>query len=369
MQATSLTHNVCANFSSSMAKFGEGDKRWIVEDRPDGTNVHNWHWNEKDCLPWSKKRLGELLENITILEGEGGLWVQTTDVESVTGDAYVNIRKGKIIPGYEIAIRAAWKGEAKDGNGNSLAKVSGIFEFPYVADENADEDPEIKVQVKDESPVGQRLREAFLAKGKPVVLKKLAQFVKEFAAGGPAKDELEAKAPAKASEKSEKPKSTAVPATKEVPTTAVRAPQPKVKEGFKTIRLTEKFQCRPHNLYEILMNDRSWKAFTSSNAQISKEVGGMFTIFDGAVTGVNVKLEENKLIVQKWRFNSWADGHYSNVILSFEEPEVGLTVVKLTQTNVPDEDRYGNATVVENTERGWKDLIFHKIRAVFGYGL
>lgn len=222
-------------------------------------------------------------------------------------------RKGKIIPGYEIAIRAAWKGEAKDGNGNSLAKVSGIFEFPYVADENADEDPEIKVQVKDESPVGQRLREAFLAKGKPVVLKKLAQFVKEFAAGGPAKDELEAKAPAKASEKSEKPKSTAVPATKEVPTTAVRAPQPKVKEGFKTIRLTEKFQCRPHNLYEILMNDRSWKAFTSSNAQISKEVGGMFTIFDGAVTGVNVKLEENKLIVQKWRFNSWADGHYSNV--------------------------------------------------------
>jgi hypothetical protein len=28
------------------------------------------------------------------------------------------------------------------------------------------------------------------------------------------------------------------------------------------------------------------------------------------------------------------------VILTFEEPEVGLTVVKLTQTNVPDEDRY-----------------------------
>lgn len=75
-----------------MAKFGEGDKRWIVEDRPDGANVHNWHWNEKDCLPWSKKRLGELLENIVILEGEGGLWVQTTNIESVTGDAYVNIR-------------------------------------------------------------------------------------------------------------------------------------------------------------------------------------------------------------------------------------------------------------------------------------
>lgn len=75
-----------------MAKFGEGDKRWIVQERADGTNVHNWHWNEKDCLPWAKKRLGELLENIPILEGEGGLWIQTTNIESVTGDAYVNIR-------------------------------------------------------------------------------------------------------------------------------------------------------------------------------------------------------------------------------------------------------------------------------------
>lgn len=28
------------------------------------------------------------------------------------------------------------------------------------------------------------------------------------------------------------------------------------------------------------------------------------------------------------------------MILSLEEPEVGLTVVKLTQTNVPEEDRY-----------------------------
>ena len=31
--------------------------------------------------------------------------------------------------------------------------------------------------------------------------------------------------------------------------------------------------------------------------------------------------------------------------------------------------RYGNETVVENTERGWRDLIFHKIRAIFGFGL
>ncbi|PWA19122.1 aha1 domain-containing protein [Artemisia annua] len=57
------------------------------------------------------------------------------------------------------------------------------------------------------------------------------------------------------------------------------------------------------------------------------------------------------------------------VRLVLEEPEPGVTVVNLTQTDVPEEDRYGNSTVVENTERGWRDLIFHKIRAVFGFGV
>lgn len=27
-----------------MAKWGAGDPRWIVEERPDATNVNNWHW-------------------------------------------------------------------------------------------------------------------------------------------------------------------------------------------------------------------------------------------------------------------------------------------------------------------------------------
>ena len=29
-----------------MAKWGEGDPRWIVEERQDSHNVNNWHWKE-----------------------------------------------------------------------------------------------------------------------------------------------------------------------------------------------------------------------------------------------------------------------------------------------------------------------------------
>ena len=53
---------------------------------------------EKDALEWSKNRLGELLGGLQICDGQGGLWVKLTSLTSCTGEAYVNRRKGKIIP-------------------------------------------------------------------------------------------------------------------------------------------------------------------------------------------------------------------------------------------------------------------------------
>lgn len=40
---------VCA----AMAKWGQGDPRWIVEEREDGTNVNNWHWCGRRAGGWA----------------------------------------------------------------------------------------------------------------------------------------------------------------------------------------------------------------------------------------------------------------------------------------------------------------------------
>ncbi|KAK9123123.1 hypothetical protein Sjap_012725 [Stephania japonica] len=241
---------------------------------------------------------------------------------------------------------------------------------PYIADENHDEDPEVRITVKDDGPIGRALKDAFLNKGKPLILEKVRVFVEAMAKGGPAKGELEAK-----KKNASSTNSTANSATNSINSAVAAAPARmekkvrKEREGFKAISMTERFNCRGRDLYEILMDENRWKGFTQSNARISKEVGGEFSLFDGAVTGTNQELQEGKLIVQKWRFSNWADGIHSTVRIAMDEPESGVTVVKLTQTGVPEEDRYGNSTVVENTERGWRDLIFNKIRAVFGFGI
>ncbi|KAJ0987322.1 hypothetical protein J5N97_005678 [Dioscorea zingiberensis] len=324
-----------------MAKYGEGDKRWIVEERADGANVHNWHWAERDCLEWSRSLLSSLLSGLPVLSGEGGLTIKTKTLDRLDGEAYVNIRKGKVIPGYELSLSLSFDAEAGGDSPDSapLAQFSGTIEIPYLADENAGEDPEVKVSLREDAgPVGARIKEAFLAKGKPLILEKIRVYVQAMANGGPAKDELEVKKPVSKN-------STAASAAPPAPAKKEEKKEKKGREGFKTISMTEKFYCRAKDLYEILMDENRWKGFTQSNARISKEVGGEFSLFDGSITGVNQELQEGKVIVQKWRFGSWNDGIFSTVKLSFDEPEPGVTIVKLMQTDVPEEDRYGNSTV------------------------
>jgi len=147
-----------------------------------------------------------------------------------------------------------------------------------------------------------------LSKGKPLILEKVRVWVQSMARGGPVKDELEPKKAAPSPSPSPAPATTAAPKKE-----SATATKKKEKKGVKSISMTERFNCRAKDLFEILMDENRWKGFTQSNARISKEVGGEFSIFDGSVTGKNLELQEGKLIVQNWRFGSWNDGVQSTV--------------------------------------------------------
>ena len=54
-----------------MARVGEGDPRWLVAERTDGRNVNGWHWEEKNALSWTKKRIQELLKETGSSKKEG----------------------------------------------------------------------------------------------------------------------------------------------------------------------------------------------------------------------------------------------------------------------------------------------------------
>ena len=49
------THAHKQQQQQQMAKLGEGDPRWIVSDRPDGTNINGWHWEETNKMKFCKE--------------------------------------------------------------------------------------------------------------------------------------------------------------------------------------------------------------------------------------------------------------------------------------------------------------------------
>jgi len=137
-----------------MAKWGEGDPRWIVEERPDATNVNNWHWTEKNADNWSKKKIKELFTNQLIEDSAvGKVWVE--GVDKVEGEARVNNRKGKVILFYEWDIVLSWKGTV---NGSSRT-ITGKIDIPNFSEEHEDmNDVDVECRLTYPDPEAQPLR-------------------------------------------------------------------------------------------------------------------------------------------------------------------------------------------------------------------
>ncbi|XP_068564428.1 activator of 90 kDa heat shock protein ATPase homolog 1-like isoform X2 [Cebidichthys violaceus] len=128
-----------------MAKWGEGDPRWIVEQRTDGTNVNNWHWTERDVSSWSSVLLRDLLLGVS-LKGPEGV-VELTEVDRLEGESSINNRRGKLFFFYEWRLRASWLGTSSSG-----VKFRGTVDVSNLSDENDMDDLDISVSLCKDQP-------------------------------------------------------------------------------------------------------------------------------------------------------------------------------------------------------------------------
>ncbi len=122
----------------------------------------------------------------------------------------------------------------------------------------------------------------------------------------------------------------------------------------KNIRQTVTFNAAPHEVYEILMDQKKHAELVGSTAKISRQVGGKFVIYGGEIDGTNLELVPDRKIVQTWRYSDWPKGHYSTVTFAFEAVDKG-TRLTFTQTDVPD-DKY------EDIKQGWKDYYWQPMK-------
>ncbi|XP_041273119.1 activator of 90 kDa heat shock protein ATPase homolog 2-like isoform X2 [Onychostruthus taczanowskii] len=291
-----------------MAKWGQGDPRWIVEERADATNVNNWHWTERDATSWSKRKLKEVLEGL-VVEGEAGR-CEIGDLKHVEGEASCNSRKGKLIFFYEWNLRLSWKGTVKE----SGEKHKGSVEIPNLSEENEVDDTEINVSKK--KGEGDALKDLMRTEGTTKVREALRDYLKalktEFTLGMI----LPTKAPVGQELAMERKPSGS---TVQDSVTAQSLDMVGVKIPTVRIHMREVFNSPADELYSI---------FTK------KEV-------------------PSQRIVLKWRCRSWPDEHYATVALNFQEL-AAQSELELECKGVP-------VSHEESTRQCWKKQYFEEI--------
>ncbi|KAM5227554.1 activator of 90 kDa heat shock protein ATPase homolog 2 [Ctenodactylus gundi] len=324
-----------------MAKWGQGDPRWIVEEREDGTNVNNWHWTERDATSWSKGKLRELLVGIAV-ENEAGR-CETSELQQVEGEASCSSRRGKLIFFYEWNIRLGWKGTIKE----SGAKHKGLIEIPNLSEENEVDDTEVNVSKKKGD--GDVLKDLMKTAGTVKVREALGDYLKalktEFTTGmilptkALANQELTIKR--KLSENASQASSPVVLGVR-IPTVA--------------LHMTERFDTTVEQLYSIFTVKDLVQKFSKSAAVLEAEKGGKFQMFGGNITGEYTELLTNRKIVMKWRFRNWPEEHYATVALSFV-PTLGQTELQLDCKGVP-------VCKEENMKFCWQKQHFEEIKGL-----
>ena len=176
-----------------MAKFGEGDGRWIVKEREDGANCNNWHWTTKDVSKHVKEALSHAVKG-EIFPLDGPLANMRIKSCETTGEASVNNRKGRTFIIYELEMKLKWAGDLVDGDGSTKESASGSIRFPDVSAESLD-DLEAEFETKTR---GSALSEAMRKQGLPCLKAAIQTRIKELQAEVTAEAAAQKPPPAKA---------------------------------------------------------------------------------------------------------------------------------------------------------------------------
>uniref|UniRef100_A0A1B0DFV0 Activator of Hsp90 ATPase AHSA1-like N-terminal domain-containing protein n=1 Tax=Phlebotomus papatasi TaxID=29031 RepID=A0A1B0DFV0_PHLPP len=255
-----------------MAKWGEGDPRWIVEERPDATNVNNWHWTEKNATPWSKEKLRALLQDFVV--DEGSAKVTVTEIEKLDGESSANNRKGKLIFFYEWNIVAKWKGQLP----GEESSVTGKITIPNLSEENDLKDIDVLVTVDENDSQSEQLKQFMYNVGREKIRELLGVYVREL------REEFSKGMILPKKDGSNPPKVDAVSNIKSgfnkkiniEPVVNTQASKGSVghKISVVTITSSENFQCQANALYDALTRVEMVTAFTRAHVKMDPVPGG-----------------------------------------------------------------------------------------------
>jgi activator of HSP90 ATPase len=119
----------------------------------------------------------------------------------------------------------------------------------------------------------------------------------------------------------------------------------------------------PREIYHAWLSSKGHEGITGGQpARISAQEGADFSVWDGYITGRNLRLERDRLIVQSWRTTKFTQTDPDSQIEVLLEPVSAGTLVTVHHTNVPD----GHLSYRDG---GWQNSYFETMKVHFRSGV
>jgi activator of HSP90 ATPase len=107
----------------------------------------------------------------------------------------------------------------------------------------------------------------------------------------------------------------------------VEKPSTSANQSRTSIHYEIDFTPSPQRLYQAILDEKQFAAFSGLAATIDPAPGGAFSMFGGLIVGRTVELVPDRRIVQAWRPTHWDPGIYSIVHFEFTPRAAGTSMV------------------------------------------
>jgi activator of HSP90 ATPase len=124
---------------------------------------------------------------------------------------------------------------------------------------------------------------------------------------------------------------------------------------MKTIRQNHFINATPEEVFSAIINPFTIELWSGYPAQMEAKEGKEFSIFDGDIVGRNLKVIENRQLIQEWYFG---DRQEESIVTIDLKPHQLGTKVTLEHTNVPDNE-------LEDFQEGWTVYYWGAIKEFF----
>ena len=122
-------------------------------------------------------------------------------------------------------------------------------------------------------------------------------------------------------------------------------------------RITDLIPARPERIYHAWLNSKEHELMTGSPAEISDQVDGEFTAWDGYITGKNLELNPPLRIFQSWRTTEFEISDPDSLLEITFVAEGPATRVTIRHSELPDHGM--------QYQQGWIDAYFNPMKEYF----